>query len=144
MTTEQIPHPAIVSQDKWLEARVALLQKEKELTRAQDRLSAERRRLPMVKVDKNYTFDGPEGKVTLLDLFEDNRQLIVYHFMFGPDWETGCGGCTGYINAIGDLSDLEKRGVRFVIVSAHRWQNWKRTKLRRVGLALVLLLWQRL
>lgn len=117
MTTEQIPHPAVVSQDEWLEARVALLQKEKELTRAQDRLNAERRRLPMVKVDKNYTFDGPEGKVTLLDLFQGKRQLIVYHFMFGPDWENGCSGCTSYIDAIGDLSELEKREVRFVVVS---------------------------
>ena len=117
MTTEQIPHPAVVSQDEWLEARVALLQKEKELTRAQDRLSAERRRLPMVKVDKNYTFDGPEGKVSLLDLFDGRHQLIVYHFMFDPAWENGCMGCTSYINAIGDLADLEERGVRFVIVS---------------------------
>ncbi|MEZ4860158.1 MAG: DUF899 domain-containing protein [Caldilineaceae bacterium] len=117
MTTKQIAHPPIVSEQEWLEARVALLQKEKELTRAQDRLNAERRRLPMVKVDKHYTFDSPDGKVTLLDLFQGHRQLIVYHFMFGPDWENGCPGCTGYINAIGDLSALEERGVRFVIVS---------------------------
>lgn len=117
MSTEQIAHPTIVAQDEWLAERVALLQKEKELTRAQDRLNAERRRLPMVKVDKNYTFDGPEGKVSLLDLFQGHRQLIVYHFMFGPDWENGCPGCTGYINAIGDLSDLEKHDVGFVLVS---------------------------
>lgn len=117
MTTEQIPHPAIVSQDEWLEARVALLQKEKELTRTQDRLNAERRRLPMVKVDKSYTFDGHEGKVTLLDLFQGNRQLIVYHFMFDPEWENGCMGCTSYVNAIGDLSELKERDIRFVLIS---------------------------
>jgi predicted dithiol-disulfide oxidoreductase (DUF899 family) len=117
MTVEQIAHPPIVSQDEWLAARVALLEKEKALTKAQDQLSAERRRLPMVKVDKNYTFDGPEGKVTLRDLFQGNRQLIVYHFMFGPDWEKGCPGCTSYVNALGDLSELSERDIRFVLIS---------------------------
>ncbi len=117
MITEQIAHPPVVSQEEWLAARTALLEKEKALTRAQDSLSAERRRLPMVKVDKAYTFDGPNGKVSLLDLFQGHRQLIVYHFMFDPEWENGCMGCTGYIDAIGDLSDLNKRDVRFVLVS---------------------------
>lgn len=117
MTIEQIAHPAIVAQDEWLAARIALLEKEKALTRAQDRLSAERRRLPMVKVDKAYTFDGPAGKRTLLDLFAGRRQLIVYHFMFGPDWDAGCPGCTGYVNALGDLSELSERDTSFVLVS---------------------------
>ncbi len=117
MTTEQIAHPPVVSQAEWLAARTALLEKEKALTRAQDQLSAERRRLPMVKIDKEYTFDGPNGKVSLIDLFQGHRQLIVYHFMFDPEWENGCMGCTGYIDAIGDLSDLDKRDVRFVLVS---------------------------
>lgn len=117
MTTEQIAHPPVVSQEEWLAARTALLEKEKALTRAQDRLSAERRWLPMVKVEKEYAFDGPNGKVSLLDLFQEHRQLIVYHFMFDPEWEKGCGGCTNYVNALGDLSDLYDRNTTFVLIS---------------------------
>ena len=117
MTNQAIAHPPIASRQEWLVARTALLDQEKALTRQQDRLSAERRRLPMVKVDKNYTFDGPEGKRSLLDLFEGRRQLIVYHFMFDPEWEKGCGGCTNYVNALGDLSDLNARDTTFVLVS---------------------------
>lgn len=117
MTNQAIAHPPIASREEWLVARTALLDQEKALTRQQDRLSAERRRLPMVKVDKNYTFDGPEGKRSLLDLFAGRRQLIVYHFMFGPDWEKGCDGCTNYVNALGDLSDLNHRDTTFVLVS---------------------------
>lgn len=112
-----IPHPPIVTQEEWLLARKELLGREKELTRAHDRLSAERRRLPMVKVEKNYVFDGPEGQRSLLDLFDGRRQLIVYHFMFDPEWEAGCPGCTGYVNALGDLSDLSKRDTAFVLIS---------------------------
>jgi predicted dithiol-disulfide oxidoreductase (DUF899 family) len=117
MTSQTIAHPSVVSREEWLVARQALLTREKELTRQQDRLSAERRRLPMVKVEKNYTFDGPEGQRTLLDLCDGRRQLIVYHFMFDPDWEKGCGGCTGYVNAIGDLSNLKDRDTTFVLIS---------------------------
>jgi len=115
--TTQIPHPPIVSQHEWLGERKKLLTHEKELTRHKDRVNAERRRLPMVKVTKPYSFEGPEGTVGLLDLFEGKRQLIVHHFMFGPDWEAGCPGCTGHVNAIGDLSSLAKRDTRYVIVS---------------------------
>jgi len=117
MTSQAIAHPPIVSGEAWLAARTALLDCEKELTRRQDRLSAERRRLPMVRVEKQYTFDGPEGKRSLLDLFADRRQLIVYHFMFDPDWEKGCSGCTGYVNALGDLSYLSARDTTFVLIS---------------------------
>jgi len=119
MTTETtpIPHPSIVSCEEWLAQRKDLLKDEKELTRHKDRVNAKRRRLSMVKVDKAYTFDGPEGKVSLLDLFDGKRQLIVHHFMFGPDWEAGCPGCTGHVNAIGDISGLEKRDTKYVIVS---------------------------
>ncbi|MCE7986477.1 MAG: DUF899 domain-containing protein [Caldilinea sp. CFX5] len=117
MTSQTIAHPPIVSREEWLVARTALLDQEKALTRQQDRLSAERRRLPMVKIEKNYTFDGPEGKHTLLDLFDGRRQLIVYHFMFDPDWEKGCPGCTGYVNALGDLSHLSDRDATFVLIS---------------------------
>ena len=119
MNTEidQIPHPPIATQDEWLAERKKLLAKEKELTRQKDRVNADRRRLPMVKVSKEYIFNGPEGKVSLLDLFKDYRQLIVHHFMFGPDWEKGCPGCTGHVHAIGNISSLEKRDTRYVIVS---------------------------
>lgn len=117
MITEQIPHPAIATQEEWLAARKALLAEEKAATRANDRLSAARRRLPMVKVEKTYTFDGPDGQKTLLDLFEGRRQLIVYHFMFDPEWENGCSGCTGYVNALGDLSDLQARDTSFVLIA---------------------------
>src|SRR5690242_3509310 len=87
-------HPQVVSREEWLVARQALLTKEKEATHARDRLNAERRRLPMVRIDKDYRFEGPGGQVSLLDLFEGRRQLIVYHFMFDPDWEDGCPSCT--------------------------------------------------
>ncbi len=89
MTTTTIPHPPIVSQEEWLAERKKLLADEKELTRQYDRVSAEHRRLPMVKVEKSYVFEGPKGKQSLLDLFEDRRQLIVYHFMFDPSWTRG-------------------------------------------------------
>ena len=117
MTTQAIAHPQIATNDEWLAARKALLQQEKELTKQQDRLSAARRRLPMVKVEKEYTFDGPEGKVSLKDLFNGRRQLIVYHFMFDPAWDNGCMGCTGYVDALGDLSQLAERDTSFVLVS---------------------------
>ena len=86
--------PDVVAREQWLAARKELLAKEKELTRARDALNAERRRLPMVEIDKDYVFDGPEGEATLLDLFEGRRQLILIHFMFDPEWEDGCPSCT--------------------------------------------------
>lgn len=79
-------YPQIVSRDEWRAAREELLIKEKEATHARDRLNAERRRLPMMRVEKEYAFEGPDGTLTLADLFEGRRQLIVYHFMFAPDW----------------------------------------------------------
>lgn len=86
--------PRIVSREKWLEARKALLAREKELTRQRDEVSQQRRELPWVKVEKNYVFDGPKGKVSLGDLIDGRSQLIVYHFMFGPDWKEGCKSCS--------------------------------------------------
>jgi predicted dithiol-disulfide oxidoreductase (DUF899 family) len=85
--------PPIVSKQQWTEARKALLAREKENTRQRDELARQRRELPWVKVE-NYTFDGPTGKVTLADLFAGRSQLIVYHFMFGPDWKEGCPSCS--------------------------------------------------
>ena len=117
MTTSEIPHPQIVSRAEWLGERKKLLTHEKELTEQYDRANAERRRLPMVKIEKDYIFDGPHGKQNLKDLFEGARQLIVYHFMFDPKWDQGCPGCTGMIDALGDLSLLRKRDTNFVVVS---------------------------
>ena len=117
MPTKQIAHPEIVSREEWLAARLRLLEHEKELTRQKDLVSAERRRLPMVKIEKDYVFDSPEGKITLLDLFEGRRQLIVYHFMFDPEWEKGCPGCTGLVNSMGDIGMLRDRDTTLVLVS---------------------------
>jgi predicted dithiol-disulfide oxidoreductase (DUF899 family) len=117
MNTLEIPHPPIVSQSEWLQLRKDLLEKEKELTRQMDRVNAERRRLPMVKLEKEYKFQGPDGEVSLLDLFGDHHQLIVHHFMFDPEWEKGCGGCTGHVNSYGDLSALEKLDTSLVLIS---------------------------
>ncbi|HWX15563.1 MAG TPA: DUF899 family protein, partial [Chthoniobacterales bacterium] len=92
--TKQTNHPEIVSEAEWLVASKDLLAREKEFTRQRDALSAARRQLPMVKIDKKYAFDGPNGKETLADLFDGRNQLIVYHFMFGPGWEEGCKSCS--------------------------------------------------
>jgi len=117
MTAGTIRHPEIVSRDQWLADRKELLAHEKALTKHYDRVSAERRRLPMVKLEKDYVFEGPNGKLSLKDLFEGRRQLIVYHFMFDPAWDKGCTGCTGLVNALGDLSLLKERDTTFVVVS---------------------------
>jgi predicted dithiol-disulfide oxidoreductase (DUF899 family) len=109
--------PKIVTQEEWLSERNKLLIHEKELTKQHDRVNAERRRLPMVKIEKEYIFDSPEGKRSLKDLFEGRLQLVVYHFMFGPDWDEGCPGCTGFVNAMGDLSMLNDRDTTFALIS---------------------------
>jgi predicted dithiol-disulfide oxidoreductase (DUF899 family) len=117
MKTSSISHPRIVSRDQWLADRKELLAHEKELTKHYDRVNAERRRLPMMKIEKDYFFYGPNGKPSLKDIFEGRRQLIVYHFMFDPTWDKGCTGCTGFVDALGNLSLLEKRDTTFVVVS---------------------------
>jgi predicted dithiol-disulfide oxidoreductase (DUF899 family) len=116
-TEQQIPMPSVVSRQEWLAKRKALLAEEKELTRQMDRVNANRRRLPMVKVEKSYAFDVPNGKATLLDLFQGRRQLIIYHFMFDPNWEKGCMGCSSYLDALGDLSMLNQRDTTFAVIS---------------------------
>ena len=113
----RIPHTDIVSREQWLIARKKLLAEEKELTRHYDRVNAERRRLPMVKIEKDYLFDGPNGQQSLRDLFDGRRQLIVYHFMFDPAWDKGCSGCTSFVSALGDLSLLNKLDTTFAVVS---------------------------
>src|ERR1700682_2151367 len=117
MTTGTVPHPPIVSRDQWRAERKKLLEDEKELTKHYDRINAERRRLPMVRIEKDYIFDGPKGNQNLKALFDRRRQLIVYHFMFDPAWDKGCTGCTGLVNALGDLSLLKERDTTFVVVS---------------------------
>ncbi len=109
--------PRVVSAAEWDVARDPLLVKEKEATRARDALAAERRRLPMVQIDKDYVLDGPGGKASLLDLFEGRRQLIVYHFMFGPNRDAGCDGCSMFVDQIGHLAHLHARDTSFALVS---------------------------
>jgi predicted dithiol-disulfide oxidoreductase (DUF899 family) len=111
-------YPQIVSQDEWLAARAELLIKEKEATRARDKLNAERRRLPMVKMDKEYLFEGPDGKARLLDLFDGRRQLIIYHFMFDPKWDDGCPSCTNLVDNIPfRLARIRARDTSLILVS---------------------------
>ncbi len=115
--TANIAHPPIVSHDKWLSARKQLLEQEKRLTKVYDEVNAARRRLPMVQLEKTYVFEGPTGEASLADLFAGRRQLMVYHFMFDPNWEKGCSGCTGLVNAWGDLSMLSQRETSLVLIS---------------------------
>ncbi len=110
-------HPKIVSRHEWLAARKELLAKEKELTRQRDAVNAARRRLPMVRIDKEYVLDSPGGKVRLLDLFEGGRQLIVYHFMFDPNWDEGCPNCSFLVDNIGHLAHLHARKISLALVS---------------------------
>ncbi|AYL35502.1 DUF899 domain-containing protein [Streptomyces fungicidicus] len=109
--------PEVASRAEWRAARQELLVKEKAATRARDALNAERRRLPMVAVDREYVFEGGDGKVTLADLFEGRRQLVVYHFMFAPEWDAGCRSCSGFLDQIGHLAHLRARGTTFAAVS---------------------------
>jgi predicted dithiol-disulfide oxidoreductase (DUF899 family) len=109
-------YPKIVSREEWLVARQELLIKEKEATHARDRLNAERRRLPMVKIDKLYLFEGPDGKASLFDLFEGRSQLIVYHFMFDPSWDEGCPGCSFVVDNIGHLAHLYARDTSLAVI----------------------------
>jgi predicted dithiol-disulfide oxidoreductase (DUF899 family) len=114
MTT---PMPPIVSRSEWQKAREDLLVREKQLTRLKDSVSAARRRLPMVEITQAYTFDTETGPATLLDLLDVHRQLIVQHFMFGPDWAQGCDGCSLMADHIGPLSHLHAKDTSFVLVS---------------------------
>ena len=111
--------PQVASREEWLVARKELLAKEKELTRQRDALNADRRRLPMVKIEKDYAFEGPGGSAGLLDLFEGRRQLIVRHFMFDPSWDQGCPSCSAGAAEVGDglLEHLHTRDTSFVVVS---------------------------
>ncbi|MBA2346625.1 MAG: DUF899 domain-containing protein, partial [Rubrobacter sp.] len=111
--------PQVVSREDWESARKELLAREKKLTRQRDGLNAERRRLPMVRIEKDYVFEGPDGKASLLDLFGGRRQLIVGHFMFDPSWDEGCPSCSAGAAEISDglLDHLHARDTTFAYVS---------------------------
>jgi len=109
--------PQTVSRDEWLAARLKLLVQEKEVMRAQDAVTAQRRELPMVRIDKEYTFESSAGKARLGDLFEGRRQLLVYHFMFDPSWDEGCSSCSFLTDNIGHLSHLHFRDTTLALVS---------------------------
>jgi predicted dithiol-disulfide oxidoreductase (DUF899 family) len=111
--------PKIVSRDEWIDARKHLLDEEKAFTRARDALNTKRRELPMVEIDKEYRFEGPDGKATLLDLFEGRKQLVIGHFMFDPEWEDGCTSCTAGAQEIADglLDHLHTRDTTLAYVS---------------------------
>jgi predicted dithiol-disulfide oxidoreductase (DUF899 family) len=122
--------PKIATRDKWLTARKELLAKEKELTRVRDAQNIERRNLPMVEIEKDYELEGPNGTVRLIDLFEDRAQLIIYHFMFHPEWEEGCPSCTAGTNELspGFLEHLHTRDTSYAMVSRAplaKLERWK-------------------
>jgi predicted dithiol-disulfide oxidoreductase (DUF899 family) len=118
MSPRTVDNPKVVSRDEWLTARKNLLAKEKQLTRDHDAIAAERRQLPWVKVERDYVFDSPSGKKTLADLFGGKSQLIVYHFMFGPDWKEGCPSCSFNMDHTdGALVHLAQRDVTFTAIS---------------------------
>ncbi|MEV5961544.1 DUF899 domain-containing protein [Kribbella sp. NPDC051952] len=109
--------PEVVSEEEWLAARREFLALEKEVTRARDRLNAARRQLPMKKVTKPYTFEGPDGEVGLLDLFDGRPQLVMHHFMLAPDWDEACPSCSSAADEIGNLRQLHVRNTSLVAVS---------------------------
>jgi len=116
--TEGLEDHKIVSKDDWIEARKALLKKEKEFTILRDQLSQQRRKLPWVAVNKEYVFQGPNGKETLAELFDGKSQLIVYHFMFDPSWEAACLHCSFWAdNFNGIIVHLNQRDVTMIVVS---------------------------
>ncbi|MDB6152517.1 MAG: YCII-related domain protein [Chthoniobacteraceae bacterium] len=131
---ELLSHPPIVSREEWQWARDRLLVKEKAATRARDALAAERRRLPMVRIEKDYVLDGHTGKASLLDLFEGRRQLIIYHFMFAPGvggWPTaGCPGCSMVVDHMGPLAHLHARDTSLALVSRAPLANLESYKQR--------------
>jgi len=122
--TTVVPAHEIVSPEEWILARKELLAKEKEFTRLRDELSRQRRELPWENVEKRYVFDGPDGRETLADLFGGRSQLIVYHFMFGPEWPEGCPSCSMVADHLaGSLVHLAQRDVTLVVVSRARWSQ---------------------
>ncbi|MGB2693337.1 MAG: thioredoxin family protein [Thermodesulfobacteriota bacterium] len=123
----------IVSKEEWLKARKELLTKEKEFSKLRDQLSQERRQLPWVKVEKNYVFETTQGKESLSDLFKGKSQLIIYHFMFGPDWEQGCPSCSFLSDSIdGTRIHLNHRDINLIVVSRAKLDKLQAYK-KRMG-----------
>jgi predicted dithiol-disulfide oxidoreductase (DUF899 family) len=126
-----MPSHKIVSHDEWIAARKAYLVEEKAFSRARDALAKKRRELPWEKVEKNYVFDAPDGKRALADLFGNKSQLIVYHFMLGPDWEAGCPSCSFLADHFDGVAiHLAQRDVSFVVVSRAPLQQIEKFKAR--------------
>ena len=125
----------IVSKDEWLAARSALLKKEKEFTLLRDKLGQQQRDMPWVLADKEYLFDGPNGKQTLSDLFDGRSQLIVYHFMYDPNWDAGCPSCSFWAdNFNGIVVHLNQRDVTMIAVSKAPYSKIGEYKKRMVGI----------
>jgi predicted dithiol-disulfide oxidoreductase (DUF899 family) len=125
--------PRIATREDWLAARRDLLAREKELTRQRDALSTELRNLPMVEIVTDYAFAGPDGTAGLIDLFEGRRQLIIYHFMFDPEWEDGCSSCSAGTDELsaGFLSHLRTRDTSYAMVSRAPLAKLERWKARK-------------
>jgi predicted dithiol-disulfide oxidoreductase (DUF899 family) len=125
--------PRIASRDEWLAARKELLEKEKDFTRKRDALNIDRRNLPMVEIEKDYVFDGPDGTVRLVDMFDGRRQLIIYHFMFDPSWDDGCPSCTAGTDEVsaGFLDHLHIRDTSYAMVSRAPLAKLERWKAKR-------------
>jgi predicted dithiol-disulfide oxidoreductase (DUF899 family) len=125
--------PKVATRDEWLRERKALLAREKELTRVRDALSADRRRLPMVEIEKDYRFQGPDGEATLLDLFEGRRQLMVGRFMFDPSWEDGCPSCSAGVDELapGMLEHLAVRDTTLAYVSRAPFEKLERYRQKK-------------
>jgi predicted dithiol-disulfide oxidoreductase (DUF899 family) len=125
--------PKIVDREGWLAARRELLAREKDLTRQRDALNIERRNLPMAEIEKDYVFDGPNGPVRLIDMFDGRPQLIIYHFMFDPEWEDGCPSCTAGTDELspGFFEHLHVRDTSYAMVSRAplaKLERWKAKK----------------
>jgi predicted dithiol-disulfide oxidoreductase (DUF899 family) len=129
-----VKRPPVVSAERWQQALDEIRAEEKQATRARDALAARRRRLPMVRIDKEYRFRGPQGEVRLQDLFEGRRQLIVYHFMFAPGvdgWpDAGCGGCSMFVDQVGHPAHLHARDTSFALISRGPLENLQRYRQR--------------
>lgn len=124
---------SIVSREEWLAARQEHLAKEKEFTRLRDQLTTDRQALPWVKVEKEYVFEGPNGRETLADLFDGRSQLIVYHFMYGPDWEAGCKSCSFWDDNFNDIIvHLNQRDITLLAVSRAKLETLAAYK-KRMG-----------
>lgn len=125
-----MPDPEITTREQWLVDRLELLAKEKELTRHRDEVNAARRRLPMVEITKDYSFDGPHGSASLVDLFDGRSQLVIYHAMFDPDNDEPCPACSFWLDNVGHLSHLHARDTTFAAVSRAPLEKLDRYKRR--------------